>query len=194
MIDEATREALLILARTAVDAQVRGQLPPKAPAHLDEIVFGAFVTLHCGKQLRGCLGTLDGPTRLAEAVVRLAASVCHEDPRFDPVTSRELALLEIEVSVLTPPERVTDVTSIVLGRHGLVVQLGSRKGLLLPQVAAERGWDRETFLAQACRKAGLPGNAWLGGADVYRFEAEVFGGPFHSSALDPDPPPQGGHK
>jgi AmmeMemoRadiSam system protein A len=194
MIDQATREALLALARAAVDAQVRGQRPPGVPAHLHESAFGAFVTLHRGNELRGCLGTLDGPTRLADAVARLAASVCHEDPRFDPVTAGELALLEIEVSVLTLPERVNAIASIELGRHGVVVRLGSRKGLLLPQVATERGWDRETFLAHACRKAGLPGDAWRGSAEIYRFEAEVFGGRFHLLALDAPPPAHGGHK
>ncbi len=187
MIDQATRDTLLELARAAVDAHVRCGPPPPVPADLAADVYGAFVTLHRGEELRGCLGTLEGRTRLGDAVARLAACVCHEDPRFQPVTLGELGELGIEVSVLTLPELVTDVASIELGRHGLVIEQGSRKGLLLPQVAPEHGWDRETFLAHACLKAGLSGDAWRTGAQIYRFEAEVFGGPFDTRTFDPPP-------
>lgn len=98
-----------------------------------------------------------------------------EDPRFQPVESGEVAQIDIEISVLGPVEEVEDPTAIEVGRDGLVVEQGSRRGLLLPQVATEWGWDRETFLAQTCLKAGLPADAWKRGAQVFRFQAEVFG-------------------
>jgi AmmeMemoRadiSam system protein A len=177
-LDDSTRERLLDLARAAVAAQVRGHARPRVPGDLAHEVFGAFVSLHRGGDLRGCLGTLDGPIRLAGAVARLAASVCHEDPRFSPVALDELFDLAIEVSVLTTPSLVVDVATIEVGRDGLIVERGGRKGLLLPQVAPEHGWDRETLISHTCRKAGLPGDAWRRGANIYRFEAEVFGGPF----------------
>jgi AmmeMemoRadiSam system protein A len=177
-LDDSGRERVLDLARAAVAAQVRGGARPRVPSDLAHEVFGAFVSLHRGDDLRGCLGTLDGPIRLAGAVARLAASVCHEDPRFPPVALDELVDLVIEVSVLTPPRLVVDVAAVEVGRHGLIVEQRGRKGLLLPQVAPEHGWDREALLMHTCRKAGLPGDAWRRGADIYRFEAEVFGGPF----------------
>jgi hypothetical protein len=100
------------------------------------------------------------------------------DPRFDAVTPDELAEIAIEVSVLGPLEEIdpADTAAIEVGRHGLVVQDGRNKGLLLPQVPVEWDWSRETFLRQTCVKAGLPGDAWTRGARVFRFEAEVFGG------------------
>jgi AmmeMemoRadiSam system protein A len=107
--------------------------------------------------------------------VRLGAEVAHRDPRFEPLHAQELREITIDVSVLTEPVRVADVSEIVLGRDGLIVEQHGRKGLLLPQVAPEHGFDRETFLAHTCRKAGLPADAWHTGAAIYRFEAEVFG-------------------
>jgi AmmeMemoRadiSam system protein A len=138
---------------------------------------GAFVTLHLGVELRGCIGSLETDRPVTEVVERCAASAAREDPRFLPVTPAELDALDIEVSVLGPLEPLdpVDPAGVEIGRHGLVVEQGSRRGLLLPQVATERGWDQETFLAQACAKAGLPADAWRHGAHVCRFEALVFG-------------------
>jgi len=104
-------------------------------------------------------------------------SAAQEDPRFQPVRAAELDGLDVEVSVLGPLERIdpNDPATIVIGTHGLVVEQGARRGLLLPQVAIEWRWGREQFLAQTCIKAGLPADAWRRGATVYRFAADVFG-------------------
>lgn len=107
---------------------------------------------------------------MAQAAV-LAAT---EDPRFPPLRKSELPGLRIEISVLGPLQPVLDVSEIKVGRHGLVIKEGQRSGLLLPQVATELGWDRQTFLREVCRKAGLPDNAWKNSRGLFKFEAIVF--------------------
>ena len=138
---------------------------------------GAFVTLKRGGRLRGCIGTLECRGPLADEIARVAVSAALEDPRFEPLRASELDDLRIEVSVLGPLETIDpqDPAAIVIGSHGLVVEQGRRRGLLLPQVATEWGWDREQFLAQTCVKAGLEPVAWRHGARVHRFTAIVFG-------------------
>jgi AmmeMemoRadiSam system protein A len=135
------------------------------------------VTLKRNGELRGCLGTLECKRPLEEEVARLAASTSHEDPRFEPVRVGELVDLRCEVSLLGPLEPIDPRApdAIVIGQHGLVVEQGLRRGLLLPQVATEWNWNRDEFLSHTCRKAGLPADAWQRGARVYRFDAEVFG-------------------
>jgi uncharacterized protein len=134
----------------------------------------AFVTLRRGPALRGCIGHLERDRSLADVVAYAAVCAALEDPRFPPVTAAELELLSIEISILGPMEPVSDPATIEVGRHGLVVHFGARRGLLLPQVATEWGWDRETFLEQLCLKASLPRGAWRT-ADLFTFEALVFG-------------------
>jgi AmmeMemoRadiSam system protein A len=169
------RRELLSLARAALEAQVCGGHRPEVPAHLNRPAAGLFVTIYCDGELRGCLGTLDGRERLADAVRRLAADVSHQDYRFAPLTASELPRVLIDLSVLTPSVRISNPLGITIGTDGLIVEQGSRRGLLLPQVAAEHGWDRETFLSQTCVKAGLPPDAWRRGAEISCFQAEVFG-------------------
>jgi AmmeMemoRadiSam system protein A len=168
------RRQLLALARAALEAQVCGGPRPEVPAHLNHPAAGLFVTIYCDGDLRGCLGTLDGHERLADALLRLAADVSHQDYRFAPLVASELSRVLIDVSVLTPAVPVSNPLSIAIGTDGLIVEQGSRKGLLLPQVAAEHGWDRETFLSQTCVKAGLSPDAWRRGAAISCFQAEVF--------------------
>jgi AmmeMemoRadiSam system protein A len=174
---EAQKQALVHVAREAVKAaagapsatiDVSGDFPEAS---------GAFVTLKRGGQLRGCIGTLQCQRPLPEEVRRVAISAAREDPRFSPLTAAELQGLEIEVSVLGPLEPIDplDPSAFDIGRHGLVAEQDHRRGLLLPQVATEWGWDRDTFLAQTCVKAGLPPDAWRRGATIYRFEGVVFG-------------------
>ena len=177
MIDDRVRQRLVALAREALIARVRNEPPPAVPADLDALPAGVFVTVYCGGQLRGCLGTLDPGDPLAEAVVRLAADASCEDHRFAPIAVRELDAVTVSLSVLTPSEPVVDPATIEVGRDGLIVEQGRRRGLLLPQVAVEHGWDRETFLAQTCVKAGLAPDAWRRSATVRRFRADVFGEP-----------------
>lgn len=176
MFTDAEQRALVEIARAAVTEAVTGQhVEVPHPAQL--AASGVFVTLKRDGQLRGCIGTLDCRRPLAEEVARVAVSAAREDPRFDPLRAAELDDLDVEVSVLGPLEAIDphDPGAIELGRHGLVVERSHRRGLLLPQVATEWGWSREEFLAQTCKKAGLPPDAWTRGATVYRFAADVFG-------------------
>jgi AmmeMemoRadiSam system protein B/AmmeMemoRadiSam system protein A len=135
---------------------------------------GAFVTLKKRGMLRGCIGFIEPVFPLYEAVIRGAIYAATQDPRFPSVSRQELQDLEFEISVLTPLVKVDDPRRVEVGRHGLVISQGQNRGLLLPQVAVENGWDRETFLNQACLKAGLPEDAWKKGAEISVFEAIVF--------------------
>jgi AmmeMemoRadiSam system protein A len=174
MIAAPDRRRLLDLARSAVIARVRKTREPAPPSDLGVPASGVFVTLNVGGDLRGCLGTLDPREPLAQSIVRLAGDVAERDYRFPPLQPHELGDLEIDLSVLTEPRPVADPSEIIVGKHGLIVEQGGRKGLLLPQVAPEHEWDRDTFLAHTCLKAGLPADAWQHGASIYCFEAEVF--------------------
>jgi AmmeMemoRadiSam system protein A len=182
MLSPDDRGRLLRLARRCLEAHVRREAPPvvEQGGGLDEPM-GAFVTIHTAGQLRGCLGRLETDRAIADNVAYLAAVVSDSDPRFRPLAASELALTTIEISALTPDEEVHDAAEIVVGRHGLIIAQGHCRGLLLPQVATEHGWDRETFLEHTCIKAGLPSDAWRRGARIFKFEADVFG---ESSALD----------
>lgn len=176
LIGPADRRALLDLARAALESAVLGgPLPAPAPTPVFAVARGAFVTLTLSRELRGCIGVPHPERPLGRVVVECAAAAALSDPRFEPVSPAELTRVSIELSVLTPPAPVGDPGVIVVGRHGLIVARGRVRGLLLPQVAAERGWNREEFLAQTCRKAGLPPDAWRQGAQVFAFEAEIFG-------------------
>ena len=173
-VSPGDREALLAIARGAIESHVLGRPRPAVPEPLLS-ASGVFVTIHVDGELRGCLGTLDPREPVARAVSRLAAEVTCMDTRFPPISEPEVARLDVELSVLSPRHHVSDPSAIEVGRDGLVVEQGHRRGLLLPQVAVEHGWDTRTFLAHACVKAGLPPDAWTAGASVYRFEADVFG-------------------
>jgi uncharacterized protein (TIGR00296 family) len=116
---------------------------------------------------------------LPRVIARCAAAAASSDPRFSPVAEHELADIRIELSILGPLESVGRLDDVEIGRHGLVVEQGFSRGLLLPQVAVEWKWDLETFAAETCRKAGLPPHAWTRGATLWRFEAEVFAEPDH---------------
>jgi AmmeMemoRadiSam system protein A len=148
-------------------------MTPKSPRLTEQL--GAFVTLTRNNQLRGCIGHIVGQAPLFETVATMAGAAAFEDPRFPPVTVAEFEELEVEISILSPLERVEDLAAVTPGVHGLYMRRGARSGLLLPQVATEWGWDRETFLAQTCVKAGLPPDAWNDPAtEVFWFQAEVF--------------------
>jgi AmmeMemoRadiSam system protein A len=175
MTSEHDRQLLLKLAREALGAQV-GVAPAHVPGPTPilERPGGAFVTLHKDGELRGCIGHIEPNQPLGKVVPRCAVAAGTTDPRFPPITPTELEQLEIEISLLGPLEPIAGPGDVEIGRHGLVVEKGWQRGLLLPQVASEWDWDGETFLAQTCHKAGLPRDAWKHGARVWRFEAEVF--------------------
>ena len=142
---------------------------------LDDRRAGVFVSIHHSGQLRGCIGHIDADEPLPRSVARCAVAACSEDPRFAAVSAVELALLRLELSLLGPMERADGPADVEVGRHGLMIEMGRRRGLLLPQVAIEWQWDAATFLTQTCRKAGLAPDSWERGALVWKFEAEVFG-------------------
>lgn len=175
MLTTETQRELLAIARAALEARVRGTQMPDTGPQEGSPRCGAFVTIFCNSQLRGCLGRVTSDWPLPDLVSHLAQEVADSDPRFTPVAPHELSDIILEVSVLTPETEIHSVDAIELGRHGLIIEQGSRKGLLLPQVPEEHDWDRETFVAQACLKAGLPADAWQRGARVFVFEAQVFG-------------------
>jgi len=135
----------------------------------------AFVTITRQGNLRGCVGYSDPLFPLHQTVSRCVRSAATEDYRFQPIQPDELPELRISISVLSLFRRVENLEDILVGREGLLVVRSGRRGLLLPQVASDRGWDRETFLDAACRKAGLPNDAWRAGdVEVFAFQAEVF--------------------
>jgi len=177
MLTELQKTALLDLAKQAIAAEVAGDRDTHAVALELPDASGVFVTIKRRGELRGCLGTLQCSRGLAGEVARCAADSASRDPRFHPVSPVEIPELSVEISVLGPLEEIdpANPSAIAIGQHGLVAELGSRRGLLLPQVATEWGWTIEQFLRQTCVKAGLPGDAWQNGARVYRFDAEVFG-------------------
>ncbi len=135
---------------------------------------GAFVTLKVNGQLRGCIGYPLPYKPLYQTIIETAVAAASEDYRFPPLTEEELEDLVIEISVLTLPRKVKGPEEVVVGRHGLIVSKGFHKGLLLPQVPLEYGWDLETYLNHACLKAGLPADEWKRGVTLEVFEAQVF--------------------
>jgi AmmeMemoRadiSam system protein A len=176
MTNEADRQALLRIARDAVVAAASGRdAAAIQPAGALADPAAVFVTLYDRGELRGCIGRLEADRSIAEAVVQCAVSAARADPRFPPVTTAELPHISIELSILGPLEQIGSIDEIEVGRHGLLVEHGRRRGLLLPQVAIEWRWEREAFLAQTCHKAGLARDAWRHGARIWKFEAEVFG-------------------
>ena len=177
-LGEGERRALLDLARRTVrDLTLTGRStdagPPPPGLH---ILGGAFVTLKIAGELRGCIGTFDTTRSLWNTVHAMAEAAAARDPRFDPVNASELDGITIEISALSPPRPVTGPDEIEVGRHGIEISRGRYRGVLLPQVATEHDLDRETFLAEACRKAQLPSDAWrLPDTSIRVFEADVFG-------------------
>jgi AmmeMemoRadiSam system protein A len=170
------RSALLQIARRSLVETIalgRRWVPDKAAGILAERR-GAFVTLELRGQLRGCVGQVETYESLARTVAHCAISAAREDNRFHPVHADEVMALTIEISVLSPLKAITP-GEIQVGTHGLVVECGPFRGLLLPQVAAERGWQAEKFLSETCRKAGLPADAWKSPeTQIFGFSAEIF--------------------
>jgi AmmeMemoRadiSam system protein A len=168
------RILLLKLAHQAIASALdRREIPLDSPSpHLAE-PRGAFTTLYWREKLRGCVGYVEPIAPLYQTVIATARAAAFEDTRFWPVTQEELFELEVSLSILSTPTPISS-EQIEIGRHGLIVSRDGQRGLLLPQVPVERNWDRIAFLAQTCRKAGLPADAWQKGAVIEAFTAEVF--------------------
>jgi AmmeMemoRadiSam system protein A len=170
------RAALLAWARESIAARLEGRAAAAAPTSPAlEREAGAFVTLSCAGSLRGCIGRISASGPLVETVHEMAMAAAFEDPRFSPLSAKELPEIEIEITILTPLAKLSSIEDIEIGRHGLYLVKGWHSGLLLPQVPTEYGWDRDTFLEQLCYKAGLPKGAWReADAELFSFEGAVF--------------------
>lgn len=171
------KKCLHDIAKAVIENRARGKPVPefKVDAPILKENRGAFVTIQKKGQLRGCIGYIEGRGPLHKTIEEMAEAAAFRDPRFAPVKEKELPELEIEISVLTPLKKITDVNEIEVGKHGIYIKSGWYSGLLLPQVATDYGWDRQTFLENTCQKAGLPTNAWKEkNIEIYIFSADIF--------------------
>jgi AmmeMemoRadiSam system protein B/AmmeMemoRadiSam system protein A len=186
------RKDLLDIARKSVETAVKERKLFQPPADLSQGLRddrAAFVTITMRGELRGCIGYTAAVEPLALAVRDVAVSAALRDPRFPPVKASELPELRYEISVLSPLRRVLDTNQIRVGEHGLLIKKGDYEGLLLPQVAKEQRWDRNTLLEQTAVKAGLPPKAWRDkDTDIFAFTALVFGESTVPLALTPEDP------
>lgn len=172
------KSLLLNIARQAIESYIKTKkihgFDVQRPALLERR--GVFVCVKESGELRGCIGVFTSDKPLYLTVVDMAVCASTQDPRFSPLIPSELSKISIELSCLTPMKKIKDVSEIQVGRHGIYIVKGPCRGVLLPQVATECGWDRDTFLEHTCLKAGLQPDCWkAGGANIYIFEAEVFG-------------------
>ena len=181
LLDDAAKKSLLLKARRAIANAIGVRVTPVAelipnPQSVipEDFLAGAFVTIRKKGQLRGCIGYPEPERRLLDVVEHCAVSAAISDPRFPPLSAAEWDDVDLELSVLGPIEPVDHISEVVVGRDGLIVEFGRRRGLLLPQVAVEWKWDAAEFASQTCIKAGLPPDAWQKGARLFKFEAEVF--------------------
>ena len=176
-LTEARREELLALARTTIAEYLETGETPDYETGNPALTrrSGAFVTLKEHDELRGCIGHTQADRPLYQVVQQMAVAAATGDPRFPPLTTEELSNITVEISVLSPFRRTTDVEQVQVGTHGLMIFQDGRQGLLLPQVPVEQGWGREEFLENLCLKAGLAPDCWTGRPTLYAFTAVVFG-------------------
>ena len=172
------KKTLLNIAKETIQSAVNKQSIPdfKITDAVLNLKCGAFVTIHKNGSLRGCIGHIIGTTALYKTIAKMAVEAALHDPRFGPVMPGELGDIDIEISVLSPFEKISDITEIEVGVHGLFIKNGYYQGLLLPQVATEYNWDRKEFLEHTCQKAGLPGECYKSkSCEIFIFSATVFG-------------------
>jgi len=172
------RAELLRIARRAIKEKLEGRAwnPEKSSTERLARVQGAFVTLHEEGQLRGCIGYIVGIKPLYLTIAEMARAAAFSDPRFMPFGPQEFDKIDIEITVLSPLQKIDNPEIVEVGKHGLVVRQGPYQGVLLPQVPVEEGWDRETFLSHTCMKAGLPQDCWKEKeTELFCFSGEVFG-------------------
>lgn len=177
MLSKHQKKSLLKLARRVIEAELKEETIGFSQPE-DEIFnekMGGFVTLHSHGKLRGCIGYVEGFKSIYHTIIDMAKSAAFHDPRFSPISLKEMDEIEIEISLLSPLEKFKDINEIEIGKHGLLFKSGMASGLLLPQVAVEWGWNVEEFAEQTCRKAGMNLNCWQrSDCDKYRFEAVIF--------------------
>lgn len=172
------KDILLSIARKSIENHIRsGQvyIEPREEMSLNTRN-GCFVTIKQNGQLRGCIGNFQSELPISREVAEMAAASASKDPRFYPMKEEDLHDFTLEISVLSPLHKIEEIEEIEVGKHGIYLEKGYYRGVLLPQVAIEHSWDRETFLNQTCVKAGLPTDAWRAeDAEIYIFSAQVFG-------------------
>ena len=177
-LDKRQKKLLLGIARETIENTVTGA-PPFEYDIGDPVLnteCGAFVTIHYLGSLRGCIGNITATTPLWMTVMNMAVEASTRDPRFPPLTARELGDIDIEISALSPLWKIKDISEIEIGRHGILIKRGYNQGLLLPQVASENNFDRISFLEHTCLKAGLAGNCYRDEkCEILIFSATVFG-------------------
>ena len=179
-LNKTEKQVLVKIARDTLALYLNRRVLPQLSAYPAtpnlQKECGVFVTLKNkkDKELRGCIGYLSGVKPLRESVRDCTVEAATRDQRFPPMQAGEDQTVTIEISVLTPPQKIGSITQIEIGKHGLIISKGMRRGVLLPQVPVEWGWNRDDFLKAICQKAGLPEDAWKEGADLYIFTAQVF--------------------
>ncbi len=177
-LNQDEKQRLLEIARGTIKDHVQGRRPASNQSDLEGLSFerGAFVTIHRQGALRGCIGNFFSDQPLLSTIEEMAVAASSHDPRFPPVSAAELEELDLEISVLSPLRETEDVNEIQVGVHGIYIVSPRGRGVLLPQVATEYGWDRDTFLDQTCVKAGLEPGCWRDPqTKVLVFSAQVFG-------------------
>ncbi len=175
-LTEIEKKYLKHIAMLSIRARFeKGIEVPEPPTEKMREKLGAFVTLKIKGRLRGCIGHISGDQALWKTITRMAVQAAFHDPRFPPLSRDELDSVQMEISILSPLLPLDDPEKIEPGKHGLLIQRTGASGLLLPQVAAEWGWDRNTFLSHTCRKAGLEDSCWKDPqTELYWFQAAVF--------------------
>ena len=177
LLNKKEQRELLKIARNAVVAGVNSAKTPSVETASQALngSNGCFVTIKQQGHLRGCIGNFISDQPLYRLVQEMALAAATRDPRFYPMKPHDLEDFQLEISVLSPLQKISVIEEIHVGKHGIYIVKGSYRGVLLPQVATEYGWDRDAFLRHTCLKAGLPENAWQKECDIFIFSAQVFG-------------------
>lgn len=176
MFTKLEKEILFQNAHKAIQSAVKNEPVPVAESSSDLLnsLTGAYVTIYKFGELRGCVGSVEPKKPLLQTIIDSAYDAAINDPRFNPIKIEELEDLSIEISIISNLKQMKDISEIEVGIHGLMIQQGEKIGLLLPQMASDYNWDRETFLNQTARKAGLPYNVWKKeDVKIYIFTAEI---------------------
>ncbi len=177
-LNSQEKQALLDIARQAILQGIEtGEeyIEPREEKRLNQRN-GCFVTIKQNGKLRGCIGNFQSELPLFREVAQMALASSTQDPRFYPMKPSDLDNFSLEISVLSPLQKIEDISEIEVGKHGIYIEKSFHRGVLLPQVAVEHNWDRDTFLQQTCVKAGLPTDAWQAeDAEIYIFSAQIFG-------------------
>jgi AmmeMemoRadiSam system protein A len=176
MLSKTEAAKLLKIARNAITQQIMNKssdLEPSKERSLN-IHSGCFVTIKQNDNLRGCIGNFQSQQPLYQEVATMAVAAASQDPRFPPMNTEELDNFNLEITILSPLEKIEDTDKIEVGTHGIYIIKGFNRGVLLPQVATEYSWDRNTFLQQTCIKAGLPENSWQHQeTEIYIFSGQI---------------------